>query len=102
VTGLTAHLIDGAKSSTGGIMLAWTVPYAESGLSHYIVYRSTVPAQTGDSLAGTTDTTYLDSGAVGDTLANFYYTVKAVDSEGRKSAPSGQVGEFDIPLQAGE
>jgi C1A family cysteine protease len=100
VTGLTATLVDGAKSSSGDILLAWTEPYAESGVSHYVIYRSTAPTTTGDSLGATADTTYVDGGAAGDTLANYYYTVRAVDSEGRNSAPSGQVGEFDRPLKA--
>ena len=102
VAGLRASLIGGAKSSGGDILLTWTEPYAESGVSHYVVYRSTVPATDGDSLGATADTAYLDSGAAGDTLANYTYTVKAVDSEGRKSAPSGQVGEFDVQLMTAE
>jgi C1A family cysteine protease len=102
VDNLTARLVGGTKSSGGDILLTWTEPYAESGLSHYVIFRSGLPVLSGDSLAATTDTTYLDTGAAGDTLANYYYTVKAVDSEGRTSDPSGQVGEFDLHLMTGE
>jgi hypothetical protein len=49
----------------------------------------------GDSIAAPPETTYLDAGAMGDTLANFYYAVKAVDAGGNKSDDSNCVGEFD-------
>jgi hypothetical protein len=91
-----------SKSSTGDVHLSWTEPYAEGGVSYYVVYRSTVPAVAGDSLAATTDTSYADLGAVGDTTTNHYYTVEAVDDFGSKSTSSNQVGEFDIYLMTAE
>jgi C1A family cysteine protease len=98
VDNLSITLTNGAKSTAGDILLTWTQPYAESALSHYIVYRSAVPAERGDSVAATEDTLYLDPGAAGDTLVHHFYTIRAVDTEGRKSADSGQVGEFDRHL----
>ena len=63
-----------------------------------MIYRSTSPGSSGDSLAGTTDTTYLDMGAAGTVGTNYFYTVKAVDEAGHKSNESNRVGEFDIGL----
>jgi hypothetical protein len=60
-----------------------------------VIYRSTSSEVPGDSLAGTADTTYLDPGAAGDVMTNYYYTVKAVDWVENKSALSNQAGEFD-------
>ena len=98
VDDLAATLASGAKSSTGNLYLAWTEPYSEASISYYVVYRSTLPSGSGDSLASTGDTEYTDTGVVGDTSTNYYYTIKVVDTLGRKSAPSNQVGEFDIQL----
>jgi len=67
-------------------------------VSYYVIYRSALPAQMGDSLGYSVSTDYTDTGAAGDSGSNHYYTVKAVDSEGRKSASSNQVGEFDLEL----
>ncbi|MCK4597440.1 FG-GAP repeat protein, partial [bacterium] len=98
VDDLAATLASGAKSSTGNLYLAWTEPYSEASISYYVVYRNTLPSGSGDSLASTGDTQYTDTGAVGDTSTNYYYTIKVVDTLGRKSAPSNKVGEFDIQL----
>jgi hypothetical protein len=98
VDDLTAMLSDGSKSADGDILLNWTEPYSESGVSYYVIFRSAAPAQTGDSLAATSLTEYTDPGAAGDPGSNHYYSIKAVDAEGRKSAVSNQVGEFDIDL----
>jgi hypothetical protein len=98
VDDLAATLASGAKSFTGNLYLAWTEPYSEASISYYVVYRSTLPSGGGDSLASTGDTEYTDMGAVGDTSTNYYYTIKVVDSLGRKSASSNQVGEFDVQL----
>ena len=71
-------------------------------VEYYVVYRDTDPEGTMDSLNATSDTTYIDSGAIGDTLNNYFYTVKAVDTGGQKSSESNMVGEFDIFLITGE
>jgi hypothetical protein len=86
---LTASLLQ------GDIVLNWTEPNSEGGVSGYIVYRSTDSAAAGDSLDSTSDITYTDTGAAGDSGTNYYYTVKAVDGGGQKSLESNKVGEFD-------
>jgi len=102
VDDLLATLVDGSKSTSGDLLLTWTEPYSEAGVSFYVVYRSGQPSETGDSLAWTAETEYTDVGVVGDTLVNHFYTIKAVDVVGRKSPPSNQVGEFDIQLIVSE
>ncbi|MFC1683213.1 C25 family cysteine peptidase [Candidatus Zixiibacteriota bacterium] len=98
ISDLSATLMDGAKSTSGDIRLDWTEPFSEGGVSHYVVYRSALPTQMGDSLGYSMSTEYTDAGAAGDPASNHYYSIKAVDSEGRKSAFSNQVGEFDLEL----
>jgi hypothetical protein len=86
------------------IALSWSaVTQDTSGnpetMSHYVVYRSTDPSVIpGDSIAGTTDTAYVDVGAAGSTATNYFYVVRAKDSAGNESKNSGQVGEFDRDL----
>jgi serine protease AprX len=95
ISDLTAALTSAAKSSSGSIHLSWTEPSSDLGVDYYVVYRATDPEATMDSLASTGDTVYTDLGAAGDTLAQYYYTVKAVDSGGQKASQSNMVGEFD-------
>jgi hypothetical protein len=80
------------------IRLTWTEPASQSGIDHYIVFRSVDPGGMMDSLAATADTTYLDAGAGGSSVENYYYTVKAVDTLGKRTAESNMAGEFDIDL----
>jgi hypothetical protein len=80
------------------IFLRWSEPYADKGVTNYLVYRSTAVGAAGDSLAATPDTTYTDVGAAGDGTTNYFYTVKAVDGLGQKSEESNKVGEFDAEL----
>jgi predicted secreted hydrolase len=80
------------------IHLLWTEPYDDGGVIRYVVYRSTTPEGSYDSLAHTTATSYLDAGVTGDSGANHFYTVKAVDGAGQKSGASNKVGEFDRDL----
>jgi hypothetical protein len=93
-----------ATKSSADIHLNWSaVTQDTSGnsesLSHYVIYRSTVPAVSpGDPIAGTADTTYLDAGAAGSTGTNYFYVIRAVDDAGNQSADSGRVGEFDHNL----
>ncbi len=95
IADLTATLDSGAKSYWGNIYLSWTEPYDNIGVDYYIVYRSTLPHQLGDSVAATTSLEYLDPGVAGNPNVNHYYIVKAVDAVGNKSPESNQVGEFD-------
>jgi hypothetical protein len=83
----------------GGLHLSWSPATDSRGVDHYVVYRGTQPdflPGSGDSIGSTADTFFVDPGsAVGDTLLNHYYSIKAVDGAGNKSAPSGHCGEFD-------
>jgi len=80
------------------IILKWSEPYADKGVASYVIYRSSAVGAAGDSLAGTSDTTYTDVGAAGDVGWHYFYLVKAVDISGQKSVESNQVGEFDLDL----
>jgi len=91
---LTATLTTGSKTA-GNIYLEWSEPYDNVGVVGYIVYRDTLSGSLGDSIASTTNTTYLDAGTAGDTLTHYFYNVKAYDAVGYKSSESDQAGEFD-------
>jgi|GEM_PF-647275 len=73
-------------------------------VDRYVIYRHTDPhfvPDPGDSLGGTADCFYDDTGAaLKNPGVNHYYVVKAVDAAGGKSAASGAVGEFDMPLES--
>jgi len=93
-----------ASVAQSDIALSWSpVTQDTSGgqesISHYTVYRSedstSIP---GDSIAGTTDTDYLDAGTAGSTASNYFYVVRATDSSGNESKNSDLVGEFDRNL----
>jgi len=83
------------------IVLTWTAPAALS-VDHYVVYRSTdpqfVPGHT-DSIASTTQTAWVDSGAAKVVGTDYFYVVKSVSPGGQKSEVSNRVGEFDRSLQ---
>ena len=98
--GLTIALESGSKSSSGDMRLVWDQYCGEGGVDHYVVYRSTEAYAIGDSLAGTTDNTYLDVGVAGDVNTHYYYTVEIIDSVGNRFYTS-QVGEFDRNMIAG-
>jgi hypothetical protein len=82
------------------LMLSWSPPVGAT-IARYVVYRDADPAFTpssGDSIGGTSDTTYVDAG-IGNTPGyDHYYAVKAVNDSGQKSEASNVVGEFDIEL----
>lgn len=89
---LTANL---AKND---IFLEWSHAKDNVAIDHYVIYRATTPyfeAAGGDSISGTKGTTYLDLGAAGDTLTNYFYVVKAADPSRNLAEDSNQVGEFD-------
>jgi len=102
VDDLAVYLEGGTKSSSGDMRLIWSEPYDDVGVARYVVYRSTDPNASADSLAGTVDTTYVDIGAAGDTLTNYFYVVRAADAAGNKSVESNKVGEFDSQMLNGE
>jgi hypothetical protein len=81
------------------LVLAWTSPEAKT-IVRYVIYRDTahdfVPAP-GDSIGGTSDTSYTDAGVVAPGTS-YYYAIKAVSDSGGKSEPSNCVGEYDIDL----
>jgi len=89
----------GTPKSAGDIRLTWTDPGDDIGVVGYVLYRSTTAAGPGDSLAATTETTYLDPGVAGTVGTDWFYTVRATDDAGRSSAESNTVGEFDIELR---
>jgi len=88
------------RLSADDLVLSWSPP-GEISVARYVIYRDThsdfVPAP-GDSIGGTTDTTYNDIGATGVVGINYYYAVKATSDSGAKSDPSNIVGEFDVEL----
>jgi N-acetylmuramoyl-L-alanine amidase len=95
-----------AALSVGDIALSWSTVTADTAgspesVSYYVIYRSQDPASDGDSIAGPTESAYLDPGAAKDTLANYFYLVRAVDTSGNRSELSNRVGEFDAVLQTG-
>ncbi len=100
VDDLSARLKQPAKTS-GDIQLNWTVPYDNVGVVRYVVYRDTISGSLGDSLGPGSGTHYIDSGAAGDTLVNYFYRVKAVDAAGNRSEPSNQVAEYDKRMSNG-
>lgn len=62
------------------------------------IYRDTMPYFSPSSVYDETDTSpYIDSGAAGDTGANYFYCVSPVDF-GQEGAASSMVGEFDFAL----
>jgi|GEM_PF-872111 len=98
VEDLSATLVESA------MYLSWTAVTEDTAglpitVDHYTVYRHEDPGftpQESDSIAGTIESFYIDTtAAVGDTAVDHYYLVKAVGADGRHSAESGRVGEFD-------
>ena len=94
-----------ATLSISDIQLAWSPVTTDTcGLpeviSHYVIYRSASLSESpGDSIAAVADTSYLDVEALGNPLP-IYYTVRAVDTAGYKSADSQRSGAFSRDLQA--
>jgi len=87
-----------ANLSKSDILLEWSHAADNVAIDHYVVYRATQPyfqAPGGDSIGGTKGTSYLDLGAVGNTLTNYFYVVKAADPSRNLAEDSDQVGEFD-------
>jgi hypothetical protein len=98
VDDLSIDISSGTKSINGDVYLWWSPAADNWGIDYYVIYRGLSPDLVVDSIAAPIATQYLDVGAVGDTLANYFYLVKAVDQGGNKSSTSNLVGEFDRSL----
>jgi len=80
-----------------------TAGYSKTA-DHYTIYRITDPGAAIsdlDSVGASSGEEYLDPGAAGDTLVQYFYVVRAVDIDGVKSIESNRVGEFDVLMQNG-
>jgi len=80
------------------VLLSWSVPWDDTGIDHYDIYRSLdsyfVPSS--ENLIQTEDTAgWTDYGAAGDPDFNPYYRIIAVDAAENESAPSNRVGVFN-------
>jgi hypothetical protein len=84
------------------LILEWSPSTDDKGVDYYVIYREKVPdyvPSATESIATTVDSFFVDaSSAVGDTVRNYFYCVKAVDGAGNKSIASQHVGEFDVHL----
>jgi hypothetical protein len=98
VDDLAVNFASGAKSSSGDVALWWSPVADNRGIDYYVVYRGVDPDTVQDSIGTAAGTEYLDPGAVGDTTANYFYVVKAMDLGGNLSVESNCVGEFDLPM----
>ncbi len=92
-----------AVLSDTSVVLLWPHVAGGGGADHYVVYRDTLPdfdPQAGDSIGSTMDTIYTDDspGITKNTVRNYFYAVKAVDTGGYMSEASNVVGEFDKGL----
>jgi hypothetical protein len=104
VDDLSATLSGGsAKSGSGDVQLEWSHVTLNLNdhpvwVDRYKIYRDTDPGAVGTTLLdSTTDLFYLDTGVVGSTTTNYYYSVTAV-SVTKESDDSDPVGEFDRTL----
>ena len=95
VDDLSADISSGSKSSTGDLFLWWSPVTDNWGVDYYVIYRGIDPQTVQDSIGTAAGTEYLDAGAVGDTTANYFYVIKAVDLGGNRSEESNCAGEFD-------
>jgi hypothetical protein len=99
--GFLPAVSDLSLSLTGDdVLLSWSWPYDEAPAG-YAIYRGTFPAgffTEPEFIATVTEQNYTDSSAARDPAKNYYYLVRAVNSDGKKSEPSGRVGEFGIAV----
>ncbi|MFC1683208.1 SBBP repeat-containing protein [Candidatus Zixiibacteriota bacterium] len=96
---LNIALEENPKVKGLGVRLRWSEPFDDVAIGRYVIYRSTSASSITDSLAGTTDTTYLDIGATGNADSNYNYSIKAVDTSENWSQASNIVGEYDYGLK---
>jgi hypothetical protein len=90
----------GIDQSGNNIVLTWTDPGDNIGVTSYEVYRSTEAYfdPSGSPTTTVTGLTWTDVGAAGDARTNYYYNVLAVDDAGNRGSPSNYVGEVDFQL----
>lgn len=83
-------------------VLTWD---AVLGATQYRLHRSTqayfTPLSSNAVVTGTA-LNYTDADKIGDPNVNYFYTVIAMDAQGRESLPSNAVGEFDFALLPGD
>jgi|GEM_PF-1499739 len=92
-----------ALKEVDDIHLTWSAVTVDTAghpkeVEWYTVYRVTDPEEPlfgGDAIGLTGEVFYIDSAAVGDTLVNYFYAIKAEDAAGQKSDESNRTGEFD-------
>ena len=103
-TGLTI-----AKSGND-VLLTWTPVTQDikgnplSSVSYRVYRKANDPYFTptaGDLIGSPSSASYTDTGAVGDTANNYYYVVRAADTDGHLSAISSRVGKFVISVLSG-
>ena len=88
--------------SNSDAVLAWDTVL---GATQYRLHRNTQAYSTSllsNAVVTGTALIYTDTDRIGDPDANYFYTVIAMDGEGRESLPSNTVGEFDFALLPGE
>jgi hypothetical protein len=93
-----------ATLSVNDIVLQWSHAKDNIAIDHYVVYRATEPyfaPTSGDSMAATKGTSYLDAGAAGTVGTNYFYVVKAADPSRNLAGNSNRTGEFDGGLVNG-
>jgi PKD repeat protein len=102
-----------AQISGDAVRLFWTAITADTNgvattVDHYVIYRKTtaffnpVAADSIGTAAGAA-TQFMDNNigganVVGDTIVNYFYVIRAVDSFGRISKISNRVGEYDYQI----
>jgi hypothetical protein len=86
--------------SGNDVVLTWSDPGDNVGVTAYEVYRSTVAYfdPVGTPLITVSGLTWTDVGAAGDPAINYYYNVLATDDADNTGAPSNYVGEMDFQL----
>ena len=86
-----------ARLNSTTARLSWT---ASAGVAEYRLYRDTTPyfTPTDTPHHATSNLSYDDAGALGNTATNYYYVIKSACDHGFKSAASNRVGEYDYAL----
>ncbi len=81
------------------VVLSWSAPWDNVGVTHYRVYRDTVAyfAPGPAVLVATVSlSSWTDLGGAGDPSVNHHYVVTALDAAENESAASNRVGAFNV------